>query len=343
MLIYIYETIDTYAYAYGLHDFQVYCGRCFLFCEYRRNVQSLDTINTKSRIISNQSAADGRSRSKYPIANTMPSQSNHTPLRFVLVVCLTIGLLGTGQSPVKASDISPYPPYPSNHIEYVLGKYKRLSDEDLEQATENIQSIVRQTSGQVQQLYAATSRRLLAIVGRAIRAGCSNANAQHLYSVELPDYVRHVNDAVDGAIVQIGLKVSTFLADVRQFYEDGQSDIYADDTTSIEAIEEQVSRHTEETKAGVTDALERVQREVQQQVDGAKRIVQVYIARTVQRVRSVLSSSVAQRVSVEIQTASEEVDRVEKLGVANALAAAEQFYVPFGRLGQFFDELEQED
>lgn len=261
-------------------------------------------------------------------------------MRSLIVLCLTIGLIGTGLSPVKASSISALPT-PNNHINEVFDRYKRLADVDVAQANGRIQSVVLQASWQVKQLYSAAGQQVQNTVIRSIGAGFLNADAVRLYLVEIPASLRAINAAIDETILQFSRITSKFNADVRQLFGTGESGIEYDDTTNIKAIEEQVRQHTGETEVALDDEIQRVQSEVQQQFSKANGIVQSNIADIVERVRSVLSVSVAQRVSDDLQTASDKIDQEEQQAVANVEAALVQLHAPFKRLEQFLADLVQ--
>lgn len=260
-------------------------------------------------------------------------------LRFLIVICSTIGLFGTGQPPVQAACTSLVPATPSpspplaNNARNLLDLYRNIVKKNVDQATGRIETVIGQTNRKVKLLYAAAESQLLDTVGQALRDGCSNSSdAKHLHSVEIPVYIKRVNKAVEEAIDHIDHTVATVIADIRQHIGQVEADIVAGiETGTID----DAAQIIDGAAANVVAAIKRAESEVQRHFFWANLIVQAYISLTERRVRRAMAPSVAKRVSADILEASEHIDRVEKQAVADVEAALEQIRTAFGRLNEF--------
>lgn len=266
----------------------------------------------------------------------MSSQCPQTPFCFLLIVCLTIGLFG------KTSACT-YPPdctAPGNDALVLLAEYERKADIDVDEITGLIHTAVVQGTERVEQLYAEIGRQLQNTIGRAIANGCSeDADARQLQSSEIPFYLGHVNRAIQEATDNINRIADTFNAEVRRLFEQGKNGV--DHTTSPAVIGQQVARLTERVEAGVNDAIQLAQSDVQRVFTKATRIVQAYISLILSRVRTVMAAPVAQRVNADIENTNKRIVGVLDRVLVLVKDALQQFHSIFLRLGPFLDELNQ--
>lgn len=264
------------------------------------------------------------------------------PLRFALFLCSSITLLGIYQSPAEAASMAlvSLTPNAGNNALELFDKYKHIANADVEEAIARIHEFISQAIQDVKHLYAIAERQLLKTVGLALN---DSANAQLLYRVEIPTYINRVNNAVDDAIVKIDLDVGFAVAEIRQIFQQAEANIAAAiANVNVKVSEESTAQIIADAAASLERTIERNKANVQRNFFWANLMVQAYIWITERRVHQVMPLPVADRVNADITNASVNIDRVEKLAVANVEASLMKVRNAVHRLSDFLDDLEKE-